>query len=421
MSNKTKTITPKPDGKPVLTPKLRFPEFRDAAGWDTTPGDELFEQINNRQAPAGLPILAITQEHGAIPRDLIDYHVSVTDKSVETYKEVRPGDFIISLRSFQGGIEYSDYHGICSPAYVVLRKRAELSDLFFKQHFKSHSFIQQLTKNLEGLRDGKMVSYKQFSELLLLNPSPPEQQKIAECLSSVDELITAQARKLDALKTHKKGLMQQLFPREGETQPRLRFPEFQNAGEWESEPLGKLGKIVTGKTPNTTDSDLWGGDILFITPTDISEDDKYQHATARTVVETKSTKILPAGSVVYTCIASIGKMALTVHPSITNQQINAVVQNKKTLGEFIYYALANLTPWIKTIPASSTLAIINKTEFSKIAILHPGDKAEQQRIADCLTTLDDLIAAQTQKLDALKTHKKGLMQQLFPSPEEVEA
>lgn len=247
MSSKKKSTATKDDGKPALVPKQRFPEFRGAAGWDTTPGDELFEQINNRQAPAGLPILAITQEHGAIPRDLIDYHVSVTDKSVETYKEVRPGDFIISLRSFQGGIEYSDYHGICSPAYVILRKRAELSDLFYKQHFKSHSFIQQLTKNLEGLRDGKMVSYKQFSELHLLNPSPPEQQKIAECLSSVDELMAAQARKVDALKTHKKGLMQQLFPREGETQPRLRFPEFQNAGEWVEKRTDEWGDVLAGK------------------------------------------------------------------------------------------------------------------------------------------------------------------------------
>jgi type I restriction enzyme S subunit len=232
----------------------------------------------------------------------------------------------------------------------------------------------------------------------------------------VDELMAAQARKVDELKTLKKGLMQQLFPREGETQPRLRFPEFQNAGEWDSRPLGELGEIITGKTPSTKEADLWGGGILFITPTDISEDSKYQHTAARTVVETKSTKVLPAGSIVYTCIASIGKMALTVTPSITNQQINAVVPSKRALGEFLYYALANLTPWIKTIPATNTLPIINKTDFSKITIIHPG-KDEQQRIASCLTSLDALITAETQKHEALKTHKKGLMQQLFPSTE----
>ena len=144
---------------------------------------------------------------------MIDYHVSVTNKSIETYKVVEVGDFIISLRSFQGGIEYSEYKGICSPAYIILRKKNnDMHDHFFKQFFKSERFIQLLNKNLEGLRDGKMVSYKQFSEILLPIPSPPEQQKIADCLASIDELITAQSQKLDTLKAHKKGLMQQLFP-----------------------------------------------------------------------------------------------------------------------------------------------------------------------------------------------------------------
>jgi len=411
----------KQDAKLVLTPKLRFPEFQDAPRWRAETGDSLFDQMTERNPEPGLPVLAITQEHGAIPRHLIDYHVSVTEKSIESYKVVQVGDFIISLRSFQGGIEYSQYHGICSPAYVILRRRIEGNDDYFKQYLKTERFIQILTKNLEGLRDGKMISYKQFSELLLPIPSPAEQQKIAECLTSLDEVIAAQSQKLDALKTHKKGLMQQLFPREGETLPRLRFPEFQNTPEWMNEPLGELGEIITGKTPSTKEPDLWGGDILFITPTDISEEYKYQHSTARTVVETRSTKVLPEGSIVYTCIASVGKMALTVCPSITNQQINAVVPNKKTAGQFIYYALVNLTPWIKTIPAASTLPIINKTEFSKIVITYPKNKSEQQRIATCLTTLDDLITAHSAKLSALKTHKKGLMQQLFPSPEEVEA
>jgi type I restriction enzyme S subunit len=237
MSSKTKTTATKEETTPALMPKLRFPEFRNAEGWEQKTGNRLFDQINNRNPEPGLPVLAITQEHGAIPRHMIDYHVSVTEKSIESYKVVQVGDFIISLRSFQGGIEYSQYHGICSPAYVILRKRGGGSDAYFKHYLKTDRFIQILTKNLEGLRDGKMVSYAQFSELLVPVPSPAEQQKIAECLSSVDELIAAQARKLDALKTHKKGLMQQLFPREGETQPRLRFPEFQNAGEWEEDSM----------------------------------------------------------------------------------------------------------------------------------------------------------------------------------------
>lgn len=195
-------------------PKLRFPEFRD--DWKEKNGNLVFEQISNKQHNSDLPILAITQEFGAIPRELIDYKVFVTDKSVETYKVVEKGDFIISLRSFQGGIEYSEYKGICSPAYIILRKKIDVSKSYFKHFFKSERFIQQLNKNIEGLRDGKMVSYKQFSELFLPVPSKPEQQKIADCLSSLDELINAQVKKCDALKLHKKGLMQGLFPSSNE-------------------------------------------------------------------------------------------------------------------------------------------------------------------------------------------------------------
>lgn len=416
----------KEDGKPAFTPKLRFPEFRDAPGWEATPGNELFDQVNNRAAPAGLPILAITQEHGAIPRDTIDYHVSVTDKSVETYKEVWPGDFIISLRSFQGGIEYSGYHGICSPAYVILRKRAELSDLFFKQHFKSHSFIQQLTKNLEGLRDGKMVSYKQFSDLLLLNPSPPEQQKIAECLSSVDELIAAQARKLDALKTHKKGLMQQLFPAEGETLPTLRFPEFREAGEWEEKRLEDLAKRASGHTPSKSKPEYYNGGIKWVSLADSKRLDRGLISdTAIEIseqgIENSSAVLHQAGTVLISRDAGVGKSAIMSLPMAVSQHFIVWTCNRRLLSNwFLYHLLQESKPLFERAATGSTIKTIGLQFFIDLQFRVPS-LPEQQRIADCLNTLDDLIAAQTQKLDALKTHKKGLMQQLFPSQEEIES
>jgi type I restriction enzyme, S subunit len=418
------------EARPALVPKLRFPEFQDAAGWETTSGDELFEQINNRQAPAGLPILAITQEHGAIPRDLIDYHVSVTDKSVETYKEVRPGDFIISLRSFQGGIEYSDYHGICSPAYVILRKRAELSDLFFKQHFKSHIFIQQLTKNLEGLRDGKMVSYKQFSELLLLNPPPAEQQKIAECLSSVDELMAAQARKVDALKTHKKGLMQQLFPREGETQPRLRFPEFQNAGEWEAKRVDERGNVLAGKalavnapgplrpylrTKNVLDGAIDLSDVLTMPMTD-AEFSRFEVLDGDILLNEGQSLGLVGRASIYRgefgqrCAMQNALLRFRAFPSTCPEFAAQAFQQCQKDGTFASIATQ-----------TTSVAHLGSSRFSALKLAWPPTFAEQQRIATCLSRLDALIAAETQKLEALKTHKKGLMQQLFPSPEAVAA
>lgn len=193
------------------TPQLRFPGF--TGDWDYVNGNVLFEPISNKEHNSDLPILALTQDKGAVPRDEINYKVIVSDKSVAGYKVVDVDDFIISLRSFQGGIEYSRYKGLCSPAYIVLRKKdKKLSSDFYRIYFKSFNYIQELNKNLEGIRDGKMISYKQFSEIKLPKPSPAEQQKIAKCLSEMDKVVEAEEAILDSLKDHKSGLMQQLFP-----------------------------------------------------------------------------------------------------------------------------------------------------------------------------------------------------------------
>ncbi|WP_294892674.1 restriction endonuclease subunit S [Sulfuricurvum sp. MLSB] len=197
----------------IFSQELRFKadDGSEFSEWEEKNGNLLFESISNKDHNSDLPILAITQEHGAIPRDMIDYQVSVTDKSVETYKIVEIGDFVISLRSFQGGIEYSNYKGICSPAYVILRKRIELNNQFYKHYFKTEKYIKLMNKNIEGIRDGKMISYKQFSDILLPLPSHEEQTKIANFLSAIDTKIDLVAKQLDEVKNFKKGLLQQMF------------------------------------------------------------------------------------------------------------------------------------------------------------------------------------------------------------------
>jgi|SRR6218665_161715 len=200
--------------------------------------------------------------------------------------------------------------------------------------------------------------------------------------------------------------------------PEKRFPEFRDDGEWNDEILKNIGDIVTGKTPSTLDSSLWNGDVLFITPTDIDNNEKYQNTTSRTVVQKKGNKILPVGTVIYTCIASIGKIAITTKPSITNQQINSIIVSKENNNEFMYYSLVNLTPFIKSRPATSTLPIINKTEFSGIKFNIPSPK-EQIKIAECLSSVDEIIEGQNKKLKALQLHKKALLQNLFPLEDET--
>ncbi|XDF76655.1 restriction endonuclease subunit S [Aliivibrio fischeri] len=199
----------------LLTGKTRLvnPETGKAfeGEWAYVQAGSIFATRSNKKHNSDLPILAITQDQGAVPRELIDYNVSVTQGSIAGYKVVEIGDFIISLRSFQGGIEYSKYKGICSPAYVILYPKIEVSDNFYKYHLKSFSFIQAMKSRLEGIRDGKIISYKYFSEIKLPQPSLKEQEKIASVLTAADKDIELLEAKLLHFKQEKKALMQQLL------------------------------------------------------------------------------------------------------------------------------------------------------------------------------------------------------------------
>jgi type I restriction enzyme, S subunit len=430
MSRKTKATVAKEGGNSALIPKLRFPEFRRAEGWKLEVGSVLFDQINDRNADPGLPVLAITQEHGAIPRHMIDFHVSVTDKSIESYKVVQVGDFIISLRSFQGGIEYSRYHGICSPAYVILRRRGNNRADYFRHYLKTDRFIRILTKNLEGLRDGKMISYAQFCDLLLPVPKFAEQQKIAECLSSVDAVIAAQARKLDAIKTQKKWLMQQLFPLEGETQPRFRFPEFKGAGEWETKRIDERGNVLAGKalavtapgplrpylrTKNVLDGTIDVSDVLTMPMTD-AEFSRFEILDGDVLLNEGQSLELVGRASIYRgqmgrrCAMQNQLLRFRAYPSTCPEFAAQAFRQCQKDGTFASIATQ-----------TTSVAHLGSSRFRALALTWPPSLAEQQRIATFLGTLDELTAAETQKLDALKAHKRGLMQQLFPSPEEVEA
>lgn len=197
----------------IFTQKLRFKDEngKDFPEWKYLNGNKLFEPISNKNHNSDLPILAISQEFGAVPREMINYHISVTEKSVDSYKVVEKGDFIISLRSFQGGIEYSEYKGICSPAYIILRPKVEISDYFFKTYFKTNNYIQELCRKLEGIRDGKMISYKYFSEIKLPFPHIKEQEKIASFLNEISQQISLVNEQLEETRTFKKALLSKMF------------------------------------------------------------------------------------------------------------------------------------------------------------------------------------------------------------------
>jgi type I restriction enzyme S subunit len=385
-----------------LVPELRFPEFRGDGEWERLNGNKLFTQINDRDHKGDLPVLAITQEHGAIPRDMIDYNVSVSQSSINSYKIVRVGDFIISLRSFQGGIEFSEYEGLCSPAYVILKEKGDTVAAFFKHFFKSKAFIRDLTKNLEGLRDGKMISYKQFSEVLINLPTKAEQQKIADCLGSLDELIAAHRRKLAALQDHKKGLLQQLFPAEGETTPKLRFPGFKGGSQWEEILLGDISTTTIGEFVIKTKQDPKAPYPVYNGGR--SHTGFYEH------YNNKGNQI-----VISARGANAGHVNLVKGKFWAGNSCYSVslIGNNNNL-DFVYWYIKHNQSRFTENQHAANIPSVNKGDVEQFTIFL-APPPEQQKIADCLSALDACITAQTEQIAALKEHKKGLMQKLFPS------
>ncbi|BCK26922.1 restriction endonuclease subunit S [Vibrio cholerae] len=198
----------------LLTGKKRLLDkhgVRFSGEWKWLRASELFKPVSKKNNSDSEELLAVTQDQGVLPRSLLERRVVMPDGSTNGYKLVVPGNFIISLRSFQGGLEYSGYRGLVSPAYTVLEPIKSIDDEFYKHYYKSYDFIGHLAVAVIGIRDGKQISYSDFSFLKLPYPSLEEQQKIAAVLSTADQEISALQQKLDALKQEKKALMQQLL------------------------------------------------------------------------------------------------------------------------------------------------------------------------------------------------------------------
>jgi type I restriction enzyme S subunit len=194
----------------LLTGKKRVKGF-EGKEFKKSFANQVFKSVSVKNNTENVELLSATQENGIIPRSLLETRVTMPSGSLNTYKLVQKGDFVISLRSFQGGIEYSEYTGVVSPAYTVLKPINPINDNFYKYYFKSRDLIGRLSVAVIGIRDGKNISYDDFSTIILPNPSLEEQTAIAEILNTAQQELKQYQEKLKALQQQKKGLMQQLL------------------------------------------------------------------------------------------------------------------------------------------------------------------------------------------------------------------
>jgi type I restriction enzyme, S subunit len=242
----------------------------------------------------------------------------------------------------------------------------------------------------------------------------------------VDALIAAQGRKVEALRVHKKGLMRQLFPQEGETQPRLRFPEFEGVGEWEQKTIGDIFKTSSGGTPERSKMEYWNGSIPWVTTSQIDFNfiSSANEFISNKGLDNSSAKMFPKNTVLVALIGqgkTRGKVALLDFEAATNQNCAAILPSEVVIPSFTFQNLCGRYEEIRGQSNSAGQGSLSQGLIQALQFSYPAEKEEQQRIVDCLTSLDDLIAAESQKLDTLKTHKKGLMQQLFPAAEDDDA
>ena len=410
----------------ALVPKLRFPEFLGADEWKPISLQEASTPVTERVGERKLTPVSISAGIGFVPQ-AAKFGRDISGKQYQLYTLVRDGDFVFnkgnSLKFPQGCVyQLQGWGHVAAPSvFICFRLKKGYSASFFQQCFEQNQHGKQLRRHItSGARSNGLlnISKETFFSVEILAPSPAEQQKIAACLSSQDELMAAQAQKVEALKTHKKGLMQQLFPREGETQPCLRFPEFQDAEEWESQTLADIARISSGTTPLRSNAEFFsGGTIPWVKTTDLNN--SYITQTEEYITPKARARINPAGAVLvamYGGFKQIGRTGCLRVPAATNQALSVLVLNQNlALPDYVLAWLnAKVEDWKRIASSSRKDPNITGTDVARFPIALPS-LAEQQRVASCFSNLDTLITAESQKLEALKTHKKGLMQQLFPS------
>ena len=375
--NKTKTVVP----------ALRFPEFRECESWDKKNIDSILDCDSSQLVLSKLNF--VNDGYPVYGADGIIGYIPNYNKDQVYISIVKDGSGVgrLNIRS-----AYSSLLGTLN--YLVSKN---------EQKYKIRWIYYLLqTIDFSNYIKGSGIPHIYFNDYKKQNiyiSSPLEQQKIADCLSSLDDLIEATNRKIEALKEHKKGLMQRLFPKEGENVPELSFSEFQGVKKWERKIIQDICNITTGNK-NTQDKKENGIYPFFVRSPKVERIDSWSF---------DGEAILTAGDGV-----GVGKIFHYYVGKMGVHQRVYLLYDIQCNSKYLYYFFSEFFyERVKKMSAKNSVDSVRKDMISDMPLLLPSSQ-EQQKIADCLSSLDELIEATSQKVEILKEHKKGLMQQLFP-------
>ena len=294
---------------------------------------------------------------------------------------------------------------------MAARPNIEMASGYLGYYLNSNAYHCQLLPMMQGIKVLSLSRANVKKTVLKFPESTKEQQLIANYFIQLDELITLHQRKLDKLINVKKSMLEKMFPKQGSTVPEIRFSGFTH--DWEQRELGELGEIMTGATPSTSKPEYYSEDgIPWVTPTDIN---------ALTISDTprklseegmRVGRVVPANTILCTCIASIGKNALLTVKGSFNQQINSLTPNTKNDAYFLLTESELWSDKMKRMAASGTMQIVNKSEFAALTTMVPSID-EQKKLGTCFSNLDNLITLHQRKLEKLKNIKKSMLEKMF--------
>ena len=396
-------------------PAIRFKGFSDA--WEQRKAKELFVSTADKGYPE-LPVLSATQDRGMIRRDENSINIFHDKKNEAGYKRVLPGQFVIHLRSFQGGFAHSAIEGITSPAYTVFGfSEPEKHDSeYWKYVFTSKSFIRRLETVTYGIRDGRSISYDEFLTLGFVYPSKAEQTAIARYLDKLSDLITLHQRKFEKLTNVKKSMLEKMFPQNGSSYPEIRFKGFTDP--WEQRKLSEITDKVTEKNAGLQYVETFTNSAEFGI---ISQRDFFDHDIAKLgsldgyyivknedfVYNPRISTSAPVGPINRNKLGRTGVMS-PLYTVFRPHDIDT------TYLEYFFkcgywHSFMNFNG---DSGARSDRFSIRDNVFFQMPIPIP-DIDEQRKIGELLTCLDNLITLHQRELEKLQNIKKSMLEKMF--------
>lgn len=376
---------------------------------------ELFRSRREKGKP-GLPTVSVTLTNGLVDRESLERKTD-TNLSEDEHLLVKKGDIAYNMmRMWQGACGLAEKDGIVSPAYVVLAPKKNVDSRYAAYLFKSQRLIYLFWAYSYGLTADRLRLYfDDFARIPVNIPNVKEQEQIAKILSTWDKTISVTEKLIVNAKAQKRALMQQLLTGSE------RLPGFN--GAWRHVTIKNMGRVLSGGTPDTENPSFWDGDIIWITPTDITAlRSQYISDSKRKITDlglkSSSANLIPAGAVLVCTRATVGELAIARHELTTNQGFKSLVPNQNFDGDFVYYIFQFYKNEFIKYACGSTFLELSKKDFERRSFYVP-DLREQQAIAHVLNNIMRETWGLEDFAEKLRTEKKALMQQLLTGKRRV--